>query len=268
MSCCGRPAWRSSSGFSLITLLALFPRWSCWVARAPAPPHMPWPSLTCFSFACSNTLRPTRHQAMHNGAPVIGLNDSGGARIQEGVDSLAGYAEVFQRNVDARSALLCAACLPACCCCCYCCIQQDACIAATTESSISTCARVALVCPLLFVLFAIDAQAQRTTRCNDHVHCPHLPSVAINTHCTPLHMTVSVATAVCVPSSTLQRPDPAALADHGALRRRRRVLARADGLHHDGTQLLVHVRHGTRGRQVSHAHTVCCSTRALACTRC
>ena len=37
--------------------------------------------------------------AMQNGAPVIGLNDSGGARIQEGVDSLAGYAEIFQRNV-------------------------------------------------------------------------------------------------------------------------------------------------------------------------
>src|SRR5690606_3579012 len=37
--------------------------------------------------------------AMKVGAPVIGLNDSGGARIQEGVDSLAGYAEVFQRNV-------------------------------------------------------------------------------------------------------------------------------------------------------------------------
>ncbi|OSP53830.1 acyl-CoA carboxylase subunit beta [Pseudoruegeria sp. SK021] len=37
--------------------------------------------------------------AMQNGAPVIGLNDSGGARIQEGVASLAGYAEVFQRNV-------------------------------------------------------------------------------------------------------------------------------------------------------------------------
>ncbi len=33
------------------------------------------------------------------GAPVIGLNDSGGARIQEGVESLAGYAEIFQRNV-------------------------------------------------------------------------------------------------------------------------------------------------------------------------
>ncbi len=38
-------------------------------------------------------------KAVQVGAPVIGLNDSGGARIQEGVDSLAGYAEVFQRNV-------------------------------------------------------------------------------------------------------------------------------------------------------------------------
>ncbi|NMG15014.1 acyl-CoA carboxylase subunit beta [Aromatoleum bremense] len=39
--------------------------------------------------------------AMKVGAPVIGLNDSGGARIQEGVDSLGGYADVFQRNVMA-----------------------------------------------------------------------------------------------------------------------------------------------------------------------
>ncbi|MEO0379500.1 MAG: acyl-CoA carboxylase subunit beta, partial [Pseudomonadota bacterium] len=39
--------------------------------------------------------------AMENGAPVIGINDSGGARIQEGVDSLAGYGEVFQRNIKA-----------------------------------------------------------------------------------------------------------------------------------------------------------------------
>jgi len=38
-------------------------------------------------------------QAMKVGAPVIGLNDSGGARIHEGVASLGGYAEVFQRNV-------------------------------------------------------------------------------------------------------------------------------------------------------------------------
>ena len=37
--------------------------------------------------------------AMKVGAPVIGLNDSGGARIQEGVKSLAGYAEIFQRNI-------------------------------------------------------------------------------------------------------------------------------------------------------------------------
>lgn len=38
-------------------------------------------------------------QAMLVGAPVIGLNDSGGARIQEGVDSLVGYADIFQKNV-------------------------------------------------------------------------------------------------------------------------------------------------------------------------
>ncbi len=38
-------------------------------------------------------------QAIKVGAPVVGLNDSGGARIQEGVASLAGYAEVFQRNI-------------------------------------------------------------------------------------------------------------------------------------------------------------------------
>jgi propionyl-CoA carboxylase beta chain len=36
--------------------------------------------------------------ALKNGAPIIGLNDSGGARIQEGVDSLAGYADIFLRN--------------------------------------------------------------------------------------------------------------------------------------------------------------------------
>ncbi len=44
-------------------------------------------------------------QAMKVGAPVIGLNDSGGARIQEGVASLAGYAEVFQRNVMASGVI-------------------------------------------------------------------------------------------------------------------------------------------------------------------
>ncbi len=43
--------------------------------------------------------------AMQVGAPVIGLNDSGGARIQDGVASLGGYAEVFQRNVLASGVI-------------------------------------------------------------------------------------------------------------------------------------------------------------------
>jgi propionyl-CoA carboxylase beta chain len=43
--------------------------------------------------------------AMKTGAPVIGLNDSGGARIQEGVVSLAGYADIFQRNVMASGVI-------------------------------------------------------------------------------------------------------------------------------------------------------------------
>ena len=37
--------------------------------------------------------------AMRAGAPIIGLNDSGGARIQEGIDALAGYGEIFERNI-------------------------------------------------------------------------------------------------------------------------------------------------------------------------
>src|SRR5258708_17989910 len=43
--------------------------------------------------------------AMKNGAPLIGLNDSGGARIQEGVVSLAGYADIFYRNVMASGVI-------------------------------------------------------------------------------------------------------------------------------------------------------------------
>ncbi len=43
--------------------------------------------------------------AMKNGAPLIGLNDSGGARIQEGVNSLAGYSEIFQRNIEASGVI-------------------------------------------------------------------------------------------------------------------------------------------------------------------
>ena len=43
--------------------------------------------------------------AMQNGAPLIGLNDSGGARIQEGVSSLGGYADIFYRNVRASGVI-------------------------------------------------------------------------------------------------------------------------------------------------------------------
>ncbi|RYD54782.1 MAG: acyl-CoA carboxylase subunit beta [Sphingobacteriales bacterium] len=43
--------------------------------------------------------------ALQNGAPVIGLNDSGGARIQEGVVSLGGYADIFHRNVKASGVI-------------------------------------------------------------------------------------------------------------------------------------------------------------------
>ena len=44
-------------------------------------------------------------QAMKVGAPIIGINDSGGARIQEGVKSLAGYAEIFERNILASGVI-------------------------------------------------------------------------------------------------------------------------------------------------------------------
>ena len=43
--------------------------------------------------------------AMKTGAPMIGLNDSGGARIQEGVRSLGGYADIFYRNVQSSGVI-------------------------------------------------------------------------------------------------------------------------------------------------------------------
>ena len=43
--------------------------------------------------------------AMQNGAPIIGLNDSGGARIQEGICSLAGFGEIFERNILASGVI-------------------------------------------------------------------------------------------------------------------------------------------------------------------
>jgi acetyl-CoA carboxylase carboxyltransferase component len=44
-------------------------------------------------------------KALKVGAPVIGINDSGGARIQEGVKSLGGYAEIFERNILASGVI-------------------------------------------------------------------------------------------------------------------------------------------------------------------
>ncbi len=53
------------------------------------------------SEAYANKICKIMDQALKVGAPVIGINDSGGARIQEGVKSLGGYAEIFERNIIA-----------------------------------------------------------------------------------------------------------------------------------------------------------------------
>jgi acetyl-CoA carboxylase carboxyltransferase component len=61
--------------------------------------------FTVFGGSLSETLAAkivkVMEMAMKMGAPVIGLNDSGGARIQEGVTALGGYADIFQKNVEA-----------------------------------------------------------------------------------------------------------------------------------------------------------------------
>ncbi|MBN2639756.1 MAG: acyl-CoA carboxylase subunit beta [Bacteroidales bacterium] len=57
------------------------------------------------SRANANKIIKLMELAMKMGAPVIGLNDSGGARIQEGVQSLAGYADIFYRNVRASGVI-------------------------------------------------------------------------------------------------------------------------------------------------------------------
>ena len=65
--------------------------------------------FTIFGGALSETMAQkickVMDKAMVVGAPVIGLNDSGGARIQEGVTSLAGYAEIFERNILASGVI-------------------------------------------------------------------------------------------------------------------------------------------------------------------
>ncbi|MDD3876576.1 MAG: acyl-CoA carboxylase subunit beta [Bacteroidales bacterium] len=57
------------------------------------------------SLAYAEKICKVMDKAMKTGAPVIGINDSGGARIQEGVSSLAGYAEIFQRNIMASGVI-------------------------------------------------------------------------------------------------------------------------------------------------------------------
>ncbi len=54
---------------------------------------------------CAQKITKVQDMAIQNGAPLIGLNDSGGARIQEGIGSLAGYGEIFYRNVEASGVI-------------------------------------------------------------------------------------------------------------------------------------------------------------------
>jgi acetyl-CoA carboxylase carboxyltransferase component len=65
--------------------------------------------FTVFGGSLSETLAAkickVMDKAMIAGAPIIGLNDSGGARIQEGVNSLAGYSEIFERNILASGVI-------------------------------------------------------------------------------------------------------------------------------------------------------------------
>ena len=57
------------------------------------------------SLAYAEKICKVMDKALKMGAPVVGLNDSGGARIQEGVNSLAGYADIFQRNIMASGVI-------------------------------------------------------------------------------------------------------------------------------------------------------------------
>jgi len=57
------------------------------------------------SLAHARKICKVQDAALKNGAPIIGLFDAGGARIQEGVDALGGYAEIFQRNVLASGVI-------------------------------------------------------------------------------------------------------------------------------------------------------------------
>ncbi|MBW3582877.1 MAG: acyl-CoA carboxylase subunit beta [Euryarchaeota archaeon] len=54
---------------------------------------------------CAEKITKVQDLALQNGAPLVGLNDSGGARIQEGVAALAGYGDIFYRNVQASGVI-------------------------------------------------------------------------------------------------------------------------------------------------------------------
>ncbi|EHH16744.1 hypothetical protein EGK_12081 [Macaca mulatta] len=100
--------------FSQIQVSAMLP-WlvsDSWIQAI----RLPWPpkvlglqDFTVFggslSGAHAQKICKIMDQAITVGAPVIGLNDSGGARIQEGVESLAGYADIFLRNVTASGVI-------------------------------------------------------------------------------------------------------------------------------------------------------------------
>uniref|UniRef100_A0A2K5Z947 Propionyl-CoA carboxylase beta chain, mitochondrial n=1 Tax=Mandrillus leucophaeus TaxID=9568 RepID=A0A2K5Z947_MANLE len=99
--------------FSQIQVSAMLP-WlvsDSWIQaiRLPWPPKVLGLDFTVFggslSGAHAQKICKIMDQAVTVGAPVIGLNDSGGARIQEGVESLAGYADIFLRNVTASGVI-------------------------------------------------------------------------------------------------------------------------------------------------------------------
>ena len=74
-------------------------------ARLSSSPRISPCSAARFRRAHAQKIVKVQDMALKNGAPIIGLFDAGGARIQEGVDSLAGYADIFQRNVLASGVI-------------------------------------------------------------------------------------------------------------------------------------------------------------------
>ena len=148
-------------------------------------------------------------QAMNVGAPVIGLNDSGGARIQEGVASLAGYADVFQRNVMASG------------------------VVPQVSLIMGPCAGGAVYSPAMtdFIFMVKDSSYMFVTgpdvvRTVTHENVTHEELGGALTH--------------------TQRSGVADLAGNGPLRRRRGLFAGDDRLHLHGEGFILHVRHRPR----------------------